>query len=63
MAAKAEEKQVLIMVRGIIAGLDEEDQVKIKKLAEELRKFVKDNGEHGQMALALIGAEFAAEEN
>lgn len=56
-----EQQQVLLMLQGAISNAPEDSQKKIKLAAESIRKIIDDNGEEGQVALALVGAEFAAQ--
>jgi len=60
-----EEKATLLMIRGHISVLSEQDQSDIKSTADKIKEVVKEadskqNG-IGVMALALVGAELAAE--
>jgi hypothetical protein len=55
------EKLQLLLIRGAIAELSEEDRKGIELAAEKLREVVKTHNDHGKMALALVGAEWAAE--
>ena len=55
------EEQVLLIIRGTIAGLPEPDQKGIALAASMLREVVAHHNDHGKMALALVGAEQAAE--
>jgi len=52
----------LIHVRGVIAGLDEPTQVKVKSYARALAYLVKSMGTEGQIALALVVAELDAKQ-
>ena len=56
-----EEQQVLLIIRGTIAGLPEADQKGIALAAQKLREVVAHHNDHGKFALALVGAEQAAE--
>lgn len=55
------EQLQLLIIRGAIAELPEEDRKGIELAAEKLREVVKTHNDHGKMALALVGAEWAAE--
>lgn len=55
-----EEAQTLLVVRGAIAGLPEDDQIQIKCIATTLRNILKQD-ERAMMAFALVGAELAAQ--
>ena len=55
------EKLQLLLIRGAIAELPEEDRNGIELAAEKLREVVQTHNDHGKMALALVGAEWAAE--
>jgi hypothetical protein len=57
----SEEQQTLLIVRGAIAAMPESDRNAITAAADALREQIKAHGEHGAMALALVGAEFAAQ--
>lgn len=58
----SEAKVQLLLSRGIVAGLPNEDQTLIAQAKAKLRKIVEEAGEHGTMALALLGSEIAAGE-
>ena len=47
----------LKLIRGEIAGLPPGDQAKVQAAAQQLRDVIKAAGDHGVMALALVGAE------
>lgn len=57
----SEEQQLVLEVRGAIAALPESDRSAITAAADALRELMKAHGEHGFMALTLVGAEFAAQ--
>lgn len=57
---KTEQLQ-LLLIRGAIADLPEQDRKGIDLAAEKLREVVQTHNDHGKMALALVGAEWAAE--
>lgn len=56
-----EEQHVLLIIRGAIAGLPEADRQGVDLAAAKLREVVLHHNDHGKMALALVGAEQAAE--
>lgn len=56
------EQIVLTMIRGTIASMPTADQDAIRVATEELRTVITSLGEHGQVALTLLGAELAAAE-
>jgi hypothetical protein len=56
-----EEEQTLLVIRGTIAGLSEDDQNRVKSIAETLRNVLKAGEGHAAMAFALVGAELAAQ--
>lgn len=58
--AKAEDVQLLLM-RGHIASLPDEDQAKVKAAREQIAALVESLGDHGLLGFALYGAEKAAE--
>ena len=55
------EEQQLIMLRGTIAGLPDEQQIKIKALACLIREMVSQDKEIGTVALALVAAELSVQ--
>jgi translation initiation factor 1 (eIF-1/SUI1) len=55
-----DEEHTLLMIRGTIAGMSEDDQIRIKAIASTLRNVLATGGNHAQMAFALVGAEQAA---
>ena len=57
----AQEKAVVLMLKGAISELPDEDRAKVIAAAETIRTVVDEAGEHGTLALALCGAEVAAE--
>ncbi|ARB07017.1 hypothetical protein [Microcystis phage MACPNOA1] len=57
----SEEHQLLQEVQGAIAAMPESDRSAIAIAADALRELIKTHGGHGAMALALVGAEFAAQ--
>lgn len=56
------DKVQLIVVRGVIASQDKAMQDEIAMIAAELRAVISKYGDAGYLALALLGAEIAAEE-
>lgn len=56
-----EEEKTLLVIRRTIAGLPEDDQIQVKAVAETLRNSLKAGGAHAVLALALVGAEQAAQ--
>lgn len=55
-----DERAMVLMIKGAIAELPEDQRRKVQECYEQLQKLVADNGEEGGMALALLGAELAA---
>lgn len=55
-----EEEQTLLVIRGTIASLPEDDQIQVKVIASTLRNILKADP-RAPMAFALVGAELAAE--
>ena len=54
------EELTLMMIKGSITELPEEEQKKVKDCAEKIREVVREYDACGQIAVALIGAEMAA---
>ena len=52
----------LLLIKGALADLPPEDQQKIQEMAAKLREVLAGDKAHGYVALGLIGAEAAAEE-
>lgn len=57
-----EDQHTLLLIRGTIAGLAEADRKGIDLAAAKLREVVQHHNDHGRVALALVGAELAAED-
>lgn len=55
-----DEEQTLLLVRGTIAGLSEDDQIQVQCIATTLRNILKQD-DRAPMAFALVGAELAAQ--
>lgn len=53
----ANDALTLKLIRGEIAGLPQDDQAKVQAAAQQLRDVIQAAGDHGVMALALVGAE------
>lgn len=51
----------LLMIKGVISELPQEQQDKINAIATTFRNVIAANGDLGAVALALVGAELAAE--
>ena len=56
-----EDLQNLLIIRGHIAGLPAADRKGIELAAQKLREVITHHHDHGRLALALVGAELAAE--
>lgn len=56
-----EEQQQLLLIRGAIYALPDEDRKGIELAAAKLREVVKLHNDHGAMAIALVVSEMAAE--
>ncbi len=57
-----EERQTLLIIKGVIAELPDADRQGVELAAAKLREVVLLHNDHGKMALALVGAELAAED-
>jgi len=57
-----ENQQVVLMIKGVISELPTEQLAKVNNALAEIRALVQTHGDYGVMAVALIGAELAAEE-
>lgn len=57
-----EERQTLLIIKGAIAELPDADRQGVELAAAKLREVVLLHNDHGKMALALVGAELAAED-
>lgn len=56
-----DQKLALLVLKGMITELPQEQQDKIKECVEKLTITIKDYGDVGQMAIAIIGATIALE--
>ena len=56
------EEQQLLLIRGAIFGLPPEDRRGVEIAAAKLRAVVAMHHDHGELALALVGAELAAKD-
>ena len=56
-----DENTQLLLIRGAIASMPEGNQQAIKEAADKIREIAKASN-NGMMALALVGAEIAAED-
>lgn len=56
-----EDQVQLLLIRGTVAGLPDVDRKGVELAALKLREVVMLHNDHGLLALALVGAEFAAE--
>ena len=56
-----DEEQTLLVIRGTIASLPEDTQIRVKAIAETFRNALKADPDHANLALALVGAEQAAQ--
>ena len=57
-----EDLQNLLIIRGHIACLPAADRKGIELAAQKLREVISHHNDHGRLALALVGAELAAED-
>lgn len=55
------EQQQLLLIRGAIYAMPEADRQGVELAAAKLREVVALHNDHGTLALALVGAEHAAE--
>lgn len=55
-----EEQQTLLMLKGTVASMAEDDRRRVEAAAADLREMVMIYGDHGIIALALVGAEMQA---
>ena len=55
-----QDKAVLLAISGAIYRMPPEDRAKVEEAAAKLREVIAAGGNHGQVALALVGAEMAA---
>ena len=56
------EQQQLLLIRHVIDELPEDDRAGVRLAALKLREVVALHNDHGRLALALVGAEHAAED-
>jgi hypothetical protein len=58
----ANEQMILLLIRDTLASLDKPDEERVEECAAKLRELMAEYGDHGPMALALVGAEQSAQE-
>lgn len=56
-----EEKMQLLIIKGVIADMQPKDREGVEAAAADLRRVVAQHNDHGQVALALLVAELAAQ--
>lgn len=58
-----EQEKMLYVVRGVIAGLDEQSRQQVEECAQKIRAVMAEYDENGLglMAMSLVGSEKAAE--
>lgn len=57
-----DEQATLLAIRQVIAELPEDDRAGVRLATLKLRELVALHNDHGRLALALVGAELAAED-
>lgn len=55
------EQETLLLIKGTIASLPADQQQKVAEVAETIRGLMATHPPYGLMAVALVGAELAAE--
>ena len=61
MAKNEAELQQLMFIRGTVASMPQEVQNKVQVAVKEIKGIIQAHGGEGFLALALVGAEVAAE--
>jgi hypothetical protein len=56
----AAEDAVVVELKAAVATMEPHEQERIKNAADRIRFIVQANGHEGQVALAVVGAEYAA---
>ncbi|MFA5936519.1 MAG: hypothetical protein WC822_01430 [Candidatus Paceibacterota bacterium] len=56
-----QDELILLMMRGLVAGLPAEQQKKVTECIEKIRSLVKEYGDDGVIACQLVGAELLAD--
>lgn len=56
------EQETLLLIRGQIASLPENEQKEVAYAAQAIRTVIRSNGVHGLLAMALVGAEYQNED-
>lgn len=57
-----DDRHTLLIIRGAVASMPEADRKGVELAAAKLREVVQHHNDHGRIALALVGAELAAED-
>jgi hypothetical protein len=60
-SAEAQNAAIALMIRGAISQQPEDQQARIMKAYDEIKRVVEQYEEHGLLALALLGAEKGSE--
>ena len=61
-AKGAQEQIAVLLIKGAITELSEEERASVMSSHARLKSIVDETGDHGLIALALLGAELQAEE-
>ena len=62
MSNKTEGEVGVLLLKGHMADMPQEDRDKINAAATEFRRLLEASGDAGKIAFALVGCELAAEE-
>lgn len=54
-----QEEQTVLMIKGVVSGLSPEQKKQFDQVYVSIQNVIKENGDIGTLALALIGAEAA----
>ena len=55
-----EEQATLLLIKGVVSELTVDEQAEVNRVAARFREILKEEGDAGVVAIALVGAEVAA---
>ena len=55
-----EEQATLLLIKGIVSELTVDEQAEVNRVAARFREILKEEGDIGVVAIALVGTEVAA---
>ena len=56
-----QEEMVLMMIRGVVSELPDEQRAKVNECSAKMRALIAEYGDEGKCAVVLVGAEMSTE--